>query len=49
MRSCKSHDNLYTRSELVIFLRPLVIDNPSIDVDFSRYRPFLEERVERRF
>ena len=45
----KSHDNEYTRSELVIFLRPLVIDNPSIDADLSRYRPFLEERVERKF
>ena len=45
----KSHDNEYTRSELVIFLRPLVIDNPSIDADLSGYRPFLEERVERKF
>ncbi len=45
----KSHENLYTRSELVIFLRPLVIDNPSIDADLSGYRPFLEERVERKF
>ncbi|MDQ3581026.1 MAG: pilus (MSHA type) biogenesis protein MshL [Pseudomonadota bacterium] len=45
----KSHDNLYTRSELVIFLRPLVIGNPSIDADLSGYRPFLEERVERKF
>jgi MSHA biogenesis protein MshL len=45
----KTHDNNYQRSELVIFLRPLVIDNPSIDADLSRYRPFLEERVERKF
>ena len=45
----KSHDNEYTRSELVIFLRPLVIDNPSIDADLSGYRPFLEERVKRKF
>ncbi|MGQ0593894.1 MAG: pilus (MSHA type) biogenesis protein MshL [Gammaproteobacteria bacterium] len=45
----KSHDNEYQRSELVIFLRPLVIDNPSIDADLSGYRPFLEERVERKF
>jgi MSHA biogenesis protein MshL len=45
----KTHDNNYQRSELVIFLRPLVIDNPSIDADLSGYRPFLEERVERKF
>lgn len=45
----KTHDNDYRRSELVIFLRPLVIDNPSIDADLFRYRPFLEERVERKF
>jgi MSHA biogenesis protein MshL len=45
----KAHDNDYRRSELVIFLRPLVIDNPSIDADLSGYRPFLEERVERKF
>lgn len=45
----KTHDNDYRRSELVIFLRPLVIDNPSIDADLSRYRPFLDERVERKF
>jgi len=45
----KSHDNEYTRSELVIFLRPLVIDNPSIDADLSGYRPFIEERVKRKF
>ncbi len=45
----KSHDNQYQRSELVIFLRPVVINNPSIEADFSDYRPFLEERVERKF
>jgi general secretion pathway protein D len=45
----KSHDNLYERSELVIFLRPVVVDNPSIEADLSGYRPVLEERVERRF
>ncbi len=45
----KSRDNEYLRSELVIFLRPLVIDNPSIDADLSGYRPLLEERVERKF
>ncbi|MGH2668476.1 MAG: pilus (MSHA type) biogenesis protein MshL, partial [bacterium] len=45
----KSHDNQFQRSELVIFLRPVVIDNPTIDADLSRYRPFLEERVERKF
>ncbi|MGH8590649.1 MAG: pilus (MSHA type) biogenesis protein MshL, partial [Gammaproteobacteria bacterium] len=45
----KTHDNDYQRSELVIFLRPLVIDNPSIDADLSGYRPFLDERVERKF
>ncbi|MGH8565035.1 MAG: pilus (MSHA type) biogenesis protein MshL [Gammaproteobacteria bacterium] len=45
----KSHDNRYERSELVIFLRPVVIDNPSIDADLTDYRPFLEERVKRKF
>lgn len=31
----------YRKSELVIFLRPVVVDNPSINADLSDYRSFL--------
>ncbi len=42
----RSYDNEYEKAELVIFLRPLVIRNPSLEGDLARYRPYLEERVE---
>ncbi len=42
----RSHSNQYDKSELVIFLRPLVIRNPSLEGDLAGYRPYLEERVE---
>ncbi|MGH8470677.1 MAG: pilus (MSHA type) biogenesis protein MshL [Gammaproteobacteria bacterium] len=42
----RSRNNEYDKSELVIFLRPLVIRNPSLEGDLAGYRPYLEERVE---
>ena len=30
----------YVKTELVIFLRPLIIRNPSLEGDFSSYRQF---------
>ncbi len=38
----KHRDNQYSKTELVIFLRPTVITSPSIDGDFVDYRRFLE-------
>ncbi len=42
----RSRNNDYDKSELVIFLRPLVIPNPSLEGDLAGYRSYLEERVE---
>jgi len=42
----RSYDNEYDKSELVIFLRPLVIRNPSLEGELAGYRPYLEEHVE---
>ncbi|MGH8487845.1 MAG: pilus (MSHA type) biogenesis protein MshL [Gammaproteobacteria bacterium] len=42
----RSRSNDYDKSELVIFLRPLVIRNPSLEGDLAGYRSYLEERVE---
>ncbi|MFH0344377.1 MAG: pilus (MSHA type) biogenesis protein MshL [Chromatiales bacterium] len=42
----RSRDNEYEKAELVIFLRPLVIRNPSLEGDLGGYRQYLEERVE---
>jgi len=33
----------YRKSELVIFLRPVVVNNPSINADLREYRPFLHD------
>jgi MSHA biogenesis protein MshL len=40
----KSRDNEYIKTELVIFLRPVVIRNPSINADLGAYRPFLHDQ-----
>lgn len=42
----RSRNNEYDKSELVIFLRPLVIRNPSLEGDLAGYRSYLKERVE---
>lgn len=42
----RSRNNDYDKSELVIFLRPLVIRNPSLEGDLAGYRSYLKERVE---
>jgi general secretion pathway protein D len=38
----QSRDNTATKTELVIFLRPTVIRNASIDSDLQEYRPYLD-------
>mgnify|MGYP001133040873 FL=1 len=35
-------DNEVSKSELVIFLKPIVADKPSLGGEFSKYRRFLE-------
>ena len=36
----------YEKTELVIFLRPLVVRNPSLDGDFRDYKQFFSGRKE---
>jgi MSHA biogenesis protein MshL len=40
----KRRDNEYVKTELVIFLRPVVIRNPSLNADLGAYRPFLHDQ-----
>jgi general secretion pathway protein D len=40
----KRRDNEYVKTELVIFLRPVVIRNPSINADLGSYQPFLRDQ-----
>jgi MSHA biogenesis protein MshL len=40
----KSRDNEYIKTELVIFLRPAVIRNPSLNADLGPYQPFLPDQ-----
>jgi general secretion pathway protein D len=37
----KHRNNEFTKSELVIFLRPKVISNPSLNADLKDYKQFL--------
>jgi len=37
----KYQEDEFSKSELVVFLRPTVIDNPSIEGDLSAFKPFL--------
>lgn len=39
----KARDNRYEKNELVIFLRPVVVEDPSLDTDLVNYRPYLED------
>ena len=41
----KRRNNDFTKSELVIFVRPTVIKNPSLDRDFRDFRQFLPENL----
>lgn len=41
----KYRDNNYTKTELVIFLRPIVIRSPSIEADLREFQPFLPENL----
>jgi type II secretory pathway component GspD/PulD (secretin) len=34
----------YQKSELIIFLRPVIVNNPTVDSDLDFYKPFLESR-----
>jgi general secretion pathway protein D len=40
----KSRTNQYVKTELVIFLRPVVIRNSSINADLGPYQPFLPDQ-----
>lgn len=42
-----SRDNKVEKSELVVFLRPTVVNQPSIDNDLKEFRPFLEQAARR--
>ena len=37
----KYQEDEFSKSELVVFLRPTVIDNPTIEDDLSAFKPFL--------
>lgn len=41
-KAFQSRSKVYSKTELVIFLRPVVIRNPSIDADLRMYKTFLE-------
>jgi MSHA type pilus biogenesis protein MshL len=41
----KSRGRQFNKTELVIFLRPQVIRNPSLEGDFKQYKTFLESRT----
>jgi general secretion pathway protein D len=45
----RSRDNTATKTELVIFLRPTVIRNASIDSDLQDYRPYLDDNRYQQF
>ncbi len=40
-----SHATNNVKSELVIFLRPVIIRQPSLDADLAAYRPYLERNT----
>ncbi|MGH8581676.1 MAG: pilus (MSHA type) biogenesis protein MshL [Gammaproteobacteria bacterium] len=40
----RSRTNNYGKTELVIFLRPVIVRSPSIDTDLESYRSYLGER-----
>jgi len=42
----KNRDNDYSKSELVIFLRPTVIKEPSLEGDFKRFRNYLNRELD---
>ena len=41
----KSRGRQYRKTELVIFLRPQIIRNPSLEGDFKQYKTFLERKT----
>lgn len=40
----KNRDNQYVKSELVIFLRPTVIRNASLEADLKEFRLYLDRQ-----
>lgn len=45
----KQRDNQYTKSELVIFIRPTVIKRPGLNGDFKEYNQYLSPEPEQGF
>jgi general secretion pathway protein D len=45
----KHRDNQYTKSELVIFIRPTVIQRPGLNGDFKDYNQYLSPEPEQGF
>jgi general secretion pathway protein D len=45
----KHRDNQYTKSELVIFIRPTVIKRPGLNGDFKDYNQYLSPEPEQGF
>ena len=43
------HSREFTKTELVVFLRPTVIRHASLDGDLGAFRPFLEQTRRRDF
>ena len=43
----KSQSKQYAKTELVIFLKPIIINNPDVNSDLSNYREYLEKFSER--
>lgn len=43
----KFRDNDFTKTELVIFLRPTVVESPSVEADLQEFRRFLPANLER--
>lgn len=42
----KSRDNRYSKTELVVFLRPIIVRSPSIQADLRDLGPFLEPSLD---
>lgn len=42
----KNRDNQFTKTELVVFLRPTVITEPDINTELAEFLPYLESQVD---
>jgi general secretion pathway protein D len=43
-----SRDNQFEKTELVIFLRPWVIQTPDVQADLKSFQPFLPDNVDKK-